>query len=209
MKRIFLHTLTIRIWHWVNAGIVILLTVTGIQLRVPGISILGAYGSAVLLHKYAGFAMAASFLLWLGYSVISRNLRQNYLVRGKDITSLYRQARFYMFGIFMGDENPFTPSASDKFNALQKIAYGSVMFLFTPIMVITGVLFSDMFYFRTVIELIRGPRVLDAIHVIVAYVFLLYLVVHIYMSTLGGSALSHIKAMLSGYEEEPDENSEQ
>jgi thiosulfate reductase cytochrome b subunit len=38
-----------------------------------------------------------------------------------------------------------------------------------------------------------------------AYVFALYLVVHIYMATLGRTASSHIKAMIVGYEEEPDE----
>ncbi len=46
---------------------------------------------------------------------------------------------------------------------------------------------------------------LDAIHVIGAYVFALYLVVHVYMATLGRTAFSHIKAMIVGYEEEPDE----
>jgi Ni,Fe-hydrogenase I cytochrome b subunit len=35
MKKVFLHTLTIRIWHWINALIVIALMITGIQLRVP------------------------------------------------------------------------------------------------------------------------------------------------------------------------------
>jgi hypothetical protein len=35
--------------------------------------------------------------------------------------------------------------------------------------------------------------------------FALYLIVHIYMATLGWKASSHIKAMVVGYEEEPDE----
>jgi hypothetical protein len=48
-------------------------------------------------------------------------------------------------------------------------------------------------------------KVLDAIHVIVAYMFALYLIVHIYMATLGWKVSSHIKAMVVGYEEEPDE----
>jgi hypothetical protein len=48
-------------------------------------------------------------------------------------------------------------------------------------------------------------KVLGAIHVIVAYMFALYLIVHIYMATLGRKASSHIKAMIVGYEEEPDE----
>ena len=47
--------------------------------------------------------------------------------------------------------------------------------------------------------------VVNVLHVIGAYVFVLYLVVHLYMATLGTTAFSHIKAMIVGYEEEPDE----
>ncbi len=35
--------------------------------------------------------------------------------------------------------------------------------------------------------------------------FALYLIVHVYMATLGPTAFSHIKAMIVGYEEEPEE----
>ena len=45
----------------------------------------------------------------------------------------------------------------------------------------------------------------DATHVIIAYVFALYLVIHVYMSTLGRNTFSHIRGMVFGYEEEPDE----
>jgi hypothetical protein len=49
---------------------------------------------------------------------------------------------------------------------------------------------------------------INAIHVIGAYVFLLYLVVHLYMATLGRTVFSHTKAMIAGYEEEPDDPQE-
>ncbi len=42
MKRIYLHPLPLRIWHWANALMVILLIITGIQLRIPGIAALPA-----------------------------------------------------------------------------------------------------------------------------------------------------------------------
>jgi thiosulfate reductase cytochrome b subunit len=42
--------------------------------------------------------------------------------------------------------------------------------------------------------------------VLAAYVFVLYLVLHLYMATLGRTLSSHIKAMIVGYEEEPDES---
>jgi hypothetical protein len=77
--------------------------------------------------------------------------------------------------------------------------------VFTPIIVVTGLSFSDILFFRKYILLLNAMKVLDAIHVIVAYMFALYLIVHVYMATLGLKASSHIKAMIVGYEEEPDE----
>jgi len=205
MNKVYLHTMPIRIWHWLNAVIVILLLVTGLQLRVPGIEILDKFSTAVLIHKYAGYAMAASFLFWLFYVMISRSFGRHYLPRLADGKIMGQQTLFYCSGIFKGKKNPFTPTAAGKFNPLQKMAYGSVMLLFTPVIVVTGILFSDIFYFRHAIDVLYGVRLLDALHVVAAYIFLLYLVVHIYMSTLGHNVFAHTKAMILGYEEEPEE----
>jgi len=210
MKRIFLHTLTIRVWHWMNDLIVVLLAITSFQLRIPDLALFGAYRSAVLIHKYAGYAMAASFMFWLGYSLLSGNIRYNYVFRRKDLAGLFPQARFYLLGIFKGEANPFVPAAKAKFNGLQKIAYMSTMFIFTPLIILTGIVLSDIFYFRTLIySIFGGPRLVDAFHVAVAYVFLVYMLIHMYMAIFLGTRLSHVKSMIFGYEEEPvPENSE-
>lgn len=212
MKRVFLHTLTIRIWHWVNAVIVIALLVTGMQLRVPWIEEsarniglwLPNYSMAVLIHKYMGYAMAAAFLFWLVYILASGSFRTHYILRPSDLPLLKRQAAYYIFGLFSGTENPFTPTEKGKFNPLQKIAYGSVMLVLTPAVVITGILFSDIFLFREVIDWLGGVRLLDALHVVVSYLFLLNLIVHLYMCTMGHHLLDHVKAMIVGFEEMPD-----
>jgi len=205
MKKVYLHTLSIRIWHWINALIVLLLLVTGMQLRMPELELIPKFSMAVLIHKYVGFAMAASFLYWVVYVIANGCFRRYYLLRPADARVMGKQILFYCYGIVKGKENPFTPTAERKFNPLQKIAYSSVMLTFTPVIVVTGILFSDIFFFRRAIDLMYGVRVLDALHVIAGYIFLLYLAVHIYMSTLGHNAFAHIKAMIVGYEEEPDE----
>ena len=205
MKRIYLHPLPLRIWHWVNAFIVILLLITGIELRIPGIATLPANSTALLVHKYLGWAMMISFVFWLVYALISGNLRRHYGIRKQDFQGTFGQAEYYLFSIFKGKENPFRPSPDEKFNPLQKLAYGAIMFVFTPAIVVTGLLLSNILPFRKYILLLNAAKGMDAIHVIVAYVFALYLVIHIYMATLGRNTLSHIKAMVVGYEEEPEE----
>jgi len=204
MKRTYLHPLPLRIWHWLNALLVVILLITGAQLRIPGIASLRPNDPALMVHKYAGWAMAVSFVIWLVYGLVSDHLRRHYVMRRRDLKGVFSQARFYLFSIFRGEENPFLPSPEEKFNPLQKLAYGAIMGLLTPVLVVTGLLYSDILFFRKYILLWDIVGVLDAIHVIGAYVFALYLVVHVYMATLGRTAFSHIKAMIVGYEEEPE-----
>ncbi|MCX5819552.1 MAG: cytochrome b/b6 domain-containing protein [Deltaproteobacteria bacterium] len=208
MKRTYLHPLPLRIWHWLNAFLVVVLLITGAQLRIPGIASLRPNDPALMVHKYAGWAMAVSFVIWLVYGLVSDHLRRHYVMRRRDLKGVFSQARFYLFSIFKGEENPFLPSPEEIFNPLQKLAYGAIMGLLTPVLVVTGLLYSDILFFRKYILLWDIVGVLDAIHVIGAYVFALYLVVHVYMATLGRTAFSHIKAMIVGYEEEPGEPEE-
>jgi thiosulfate reductase cytochrome b subunit len=214
MKKVFLHTLTIRIWHWINALIVIVLMMTGIQLRAPEVGRIARkmavwipeYGMATLIHKYFGYAMVLSFLFWLVYIIASGSFRAHYILRPADLASLRKQTRYYLFGVFQGDENPFIPTAEGKFNPLQKIAYSFIMLVITPLIVITGILFSDIFFFRDVIDRLGGIRLLDALHVVASYLLLLSLIVHLYMCTMGHHLFDHVKAMISGVEEVPEES---
>ena len=204
MKRTYLHPLPLRVWHWVNALIVTLLLVTGIQLRMAGIPDLPPHSTTLLIHRYAGWAMVASGVFWLIYSLATDHLGRHYTLRRRDIKGVFSQTKFYVWSIFKGEENPFQSSPDEKFNPLQKLAYGAVICIFTPVLVATGFLFSDILLVRKYILAWDIVKLLDAIHVIGAYLFVLYLVVHVYMATLGRTPLSHIKAMIVGYEEERD-----
>jgi formate dehydrogenase gamma subunit len=203
MTKVRLHTLPIRAWHWVNAFLIVLLLLTGVQLRAPDLSLFGRYANAVWLHKYAGFAASGSFIFWLIYVLLSKAFWRHYVLKPSDVKRMPGQALYYGFNLFRGVENPFKPSPMNKFNPMQKVAYFSMMTIVTPIVVLTGILFSDVLYFRPYIEAIGGLRVLDAIHVIAAYFFFLYLLVHLYMATMGHTIFAHFKAMIVGYEEEP------
>ncbi len=205
MKRIYLHPLPLRIWHWANALMVILLLITGIEIRISGVAALPVNSPALLVHRYTGWSMMISCVFWFVYSLLSGNLSRHYMIRKRDFKGTFRQVKFYLFSIFRGEENPFRASLGERFNPLQKLAYGAMMWVFTPIIVVTGLFFSDILFFRKYLLLLNAMKGLDAIHVIVAYIFALYLIVHIYMATLGRTASSHIKAMIVGYEEEPDE----
>jgi len=204
IKKIYLHPLPLRIWHWANALMIILLIITGVQLRIPGVAALQPHDPALVIHRYAGWAMVASCIFWLVYSLISGNLKRQYMTKIVDCKGLLTQAKYYLYSMFRGGDNPFRPSPDNKFNPLQKLAYSSIMLFFAPVVVVTGLFVSDIFFVRKYVLLWNLAGVLNALHVIGAYVFTVFLIVHIYMATLGPTAFSHIKAMIVGYDEEPD-----
>ncbi len=204
MKKIYLHALPLRIWHWMNALMFIILLVTGLQLRMSGVADLSPHDPALVIHNYAGWAMVGFYILWLAYSIVSRNLINNYVIRKHDLGGIFGQAKYYLISIFKGEENPFTPSPDNKFNPLQKIAYGSAMFIFAPVIIITGLLYTDISWLRQFILDSKLTGTINAIHIMAAYLFALFLIIHVYMATLGPTPLTHIKAMITGHEEEPD-----
>jgi thiosulfate reductase cytochrome b subunit len=205
MKRTYLHPLPLRIWHWIQAGIVIILIGTGIYLRMHGIAALKAHDPVLLWHKRMGLALVLSTIFWFVYTVWTGNLRRHYGIGKKDVTGMVAQARYYLFSIFSGEENPFKATADAKYNPLQKIAYDAVMFVFLPVLSFTGLLFVDIPAVRRYLLSENLMGLLDAIHLIFAYVVVLFLIIHLYMVTLGDTVFSYTKAMILGYEEQSDE----
>jgi len=209
MSRQELHSLSLRIWHWVNTALILLLIITGVRLMIPDLHLIFDYRGAVLLHKRIGFAMAGSFIFWLSYSIATGSLGKYYPIRSRDLRGFFLQARYYAFGVFTGGTNPFPATAKEKFNPLQKIAYLSTMLFFTPVIVISGIFYSNIMLFRHTILLVGGVRMLDAIHLATAYIFANYFIVHVYMSTMGRTPFSHVKEMLTGRQDHPETAAEE
>jgi formate dehydrogenase gamma subunit len=197
IKNPSLYPLAIRIWHWTNALLFVVLIVTGIQLRAPGFSIFSQYRIVTALHSYAGVASVLSFLFWLFYSIFTGSIK-HYFPHGKDIQDIPQQVAFYVFFVFKGRQNPFSASEKAKFNVLQKMAYGAVMFILFPIIIITGIIFNNIFFFSQFINAIGGLRILDAVHVAAGYACVIFLIIHMYMATLGKTVTSYLKSIITG-----------
>lgn len=208
MKRIHLHALPLRLWHWANALIVIILLITGFSVRMTGLPALRPHDPVLVIHTYAGWAMTALYLIWFAYSLASRHIVRNYSLTGLTARKIMHQTRFYLYGIFTGEENPFRASAQDTFNPLQRITYTVLMFLFVPVIILTGLTFADIAILRHYVLLWKIAGIANALHVLVSYIFALFLIVHVYMATLGPTPFSHIRAMIIGYEEVPDNHEE-
>lgn len=206
MKKIYLHPLPVRIWHWINVLTFLALIVTGLQIRYRDIMNLMTFKFAVDTHNICGFILLGNFLLWLGYYLISGKIKTYVPAFSpkKFIEGSIRQARYYAYGIFVGEENPHHPSPDNKFNPLQQMAYLNIMAMFIPLQIVTGILMWDVKGFSQFISLAGGIKIVDTVHVLLFLFFSSFLFIHIYLATLGHTVTAHIKAMFTGYEEEEE-----
>lgn len=206
MKKIYIHPLPVRIWHWVNALGFLLMIATGVQIRYLDFFEVMSFRTAVVVHNWTGFVLIANFFLWFCFYLFTDKISVYLpeLNAKKYFEDSWRQIKFYGYGIFLGEENPHHPTAYHKFNPLQIMMYQIIMLLFVPLQFISGLLLWDVNRFSVVVALLGGVRVVDTVHVLMFIVFSGFLLMHWYLITLGHTRFAHIKAMLTGYEEIPD-----
>lgn len=209
MKRIFLHPLAVRIWHWVNALGFIILIITGAQIRFGNVMHLFSFETAVKVHSWLGFILLANYFIWLVYYLVTGNVKIYIPPLNHPIAFAKKalvQAKFYGWGIMVGDENPHHSTFDNKFNPMQQVSYLMIMVALIPVQIITGLFLWDPHLFGPTVNLIGGIQIADLIHVLLWIFFSAFIIVHFYLATLGHTPMAHIIAMFSGYEEEHEEH---
>ncbi|MCK5884497.1 MAG: cytochrome b/b6 domain-containing protein [Bacteriovoracaceae bacterium] len=183
-----------RFWHWSQALLIFTLIATGLEIH--GLfSVLG-FGKAVLVHNVA--AVVWSFLLTLIFTwIFTTGEWKQYVPSFKDVDNVLR---FYMYGVFIGEDHPHHSTPENKFNPLQRFTYIAVIFGLLPLQVITGFLFL---FFPELREMgVIGSVDLIAIgHTFLAYSLVAFVMAHVYMITFGKKLSTHLKAMITGKEE--------
>jgi len=212
MKKIYLHPLPIRIWHWINALAFIILIITGAQVRFGNALHLFSFETAVKIHSWTGFILIANYFIWFLYYLLTLKIKIYIPPLNHPIEFLkksIRQAKFYGFGIMVGDHNPHHSTPDHKFNPMQQVSYLMIMALLIPLQLITGLLLWDPKLFSRFVNLVGGIQIVDIVHVLLWIFFSAFIIVHFYLATLGHTTFAHIIAMFSGYEEEEEEEEAQ
>ena len=206
MKRLYIHPLPVRIWHWTNAVGFIALIVTGVQIRYAEVIGLMDFKTAIAVHNAVGFVLIANYFVWLIFYLVTDKIVVYHpeLNPQAYFRKALKQIAFYGYGIFKGHPNPHHASAYRKFNALQSMTYQVVMMILVPLQFYTGAVLWDLNRFAGTVELLGGVRVVDTIHVVLFIAFVAFIFVHVYLTTLGRTAGEHLKGMLTGYEEVDD-----
>ena len=202
---VYMQPTPIRIWHWIHVLSIVTLCVTGAQIRFPDVvNLLGSYKSAVRLHNTAGIVVAASMGFWfLYYAAVSRSIGKVYFLTKENVKhGLVRQAIYYACNYFRGGANPFHATPVDKFNALQKLSYQVIMFVFMPLVIVTGISLLDILHLRNLLFELGGIKLIDGIHFLSACCLCAFLFIHFYLTTLGPTPFSEIRTMWTGWEKE-------
>ncbi|MFC2118888.1 cytochrome b/b6 domain-containing protein [Bacteroidota bacterium] len=204
-KRVYLYPVWIRIWHITNALLCLILILTGVSMQYsqPGSGLID-FQLAVSIHNFCGILLTISYLIYFLGNLFTANGRYYRLGPIGIVKRMLKQAKYYAFGVFKNEKPPFPIGKENKFNPLQKVSYLVVMYLFVPIVIITG---WGMLFPESIIENylgINGFVATDLLHLLSAFVISIFLIIHIYFSTMGSTTYEHFKSMITGYHEEHD-----
>jgi Ni/Fe-hydrogenase b-type cytochrome subunit len=214
------HRLSTRLWHWVNLLALVILFMSGLNIstahpwlywgqwgfqpntawlavhRWPGwATIPGSYNLAVARDWHILFAwvFAVGLLLFLLIALFNRHL-------GRDIVPGRREWRWSAIRADIAAHLRFDfHHGEGKYNFLQQVAYGLVLFVLLPLMLLTGMAISPGFdaAFPWLIDLFGGRQSARSIHFIVAWAVFGFFVVHVLLVLLSGP-IGQLRDMITG-----------
>ncbi len=194
MPKVFLYKRFERFWHWLQALLVLFLVLTGFEIH--GWWKIFGFETAVNVHNFCAYVLIALVVFSVFWHFTTGEWRQ-YLPTSQYLREMIK---FYTSGIFKGEKHPGRKTEISKLNPLQRITYlGLKTFLF-PVQIITGLAYL---YYNTWqgSEQFVGLQTVAVLHVIGAFLFIMFLIAHVYLTTTGETPTSNIKAMITGYEE--------
>jgi thiosulfate reductase cytochrome b subunit len=109
--------------------------------------------------------------------------------------------RFYSYGIFQGERHPYRKAYWRKHNPLQAIAYLALKLVLFPAIWVSGLIYLFYFAWGDVPFAAAGLGWVALIHTATAYAILTFVIIHVYMLTIGHSFAAHVAPMLTGFDE--------
>lgn len=192
----------IRVWHWANALLIIVLIVTGISVHFAGPELpLVEFSLAVSIHNTAGVVLIFTYLFFVVANLASGN-RRHFEPRPPGVWQrMLAQARWYMVGIFRGEPSPHEPTPDEHFNALQASMYWFIMYVLMPVVILSGLIFLYPQFAPDRLFGFDGLLPIAMLHYLSAAAVLFFLVSHIYLGTTGKTVGQMFKMMVTGWHE--------
>jgi thiosulfate reductase cytochrome b subunit len=202
MQKKYIYKQFERFWHWAQAALIIFLALTGFE--VHGSLQLFGFEQAARFHRVASMGLLGLIVFAIFWHVTTGEWKQ-YIPTTRNLKA---QVLYYTRGMFRGEKHPTNKTELSKLNPLQRIVYLSFKIVLVPLTVISGIYY--MFH-KTIDQndiVVISEVKLESIanwHTLAGFLLMVFLVVHVYMTTTGRTVTSNIKAMVTGYEELDEE----
>lgn len=203
MKKAYIYKGFERFWHWTQASLIIFLALTGFEVH-GSFSILG-FEQAARYHRSASWLLIVLIVFAIFWHFVTGEWKQYIPTTNK----LKEQIRYYSYGMFKGEKHPTKKTGLTKLNPLQRLVYLSFKLFLVPVTIVSGIFYM---LHKTIdqndVVMIKDIP-LEAIafwHTLGAFLLMVFLIVHVYMTTTGHTPTSNIQAMITGYEELEDED---
>jgi thiosulfate reductase cytochrome b subunit len=229
------HALVTRLWHWLNAGVLAVMLMSGLMIfnahprlywghyganpdpawldlskvnggiPFPGwITIPSHYSLADARLWHLGFAwlLATALVLYLGWALIGGHLRRDLAPRLAELkpSHLWHDIKAHARLRFP------TGAAALHYNVLQKLAYGAVLVVLLPGIVLTGLAMSPGIdaAWPWLVDLPGGRQSARSLHFLCAGGLVGFFLLHIAMVVLAGP-INEVRSMLTGWYRLPRE----
>jgi thiosulfate reductase cytochrome b subunit len=183
-----------RFWHWSQMALIMLLMFSGFGLH--GLHDLLAFDTAVTLHTYAALALMVLWLFAVFWHLTTGSWR-HYLPTTRGLLAVIR---FYAYGNLRGERHPYRKAYWRKHNPPQALTYLSLKLVLFPAIWVSGIayllypLWNDLAGASGVLYWIAQ------VHLVAAFAILAFVIVHVYLLTLGGPVVEHVKPMVTGFD---------
>ncbi|HZV54293.1 MAG TPA: cytochrome b/b6 domain-containing protein [Rhodocyclaceae bacterium] len=185
-----------RLWHWSQAGLIIFLLLTGFEIH-------GAYANfgfqkAVHHHIVAAWSLVGLWVFAIFWHLTTGEWKQ-YIPTMKKVDAMFK---YYLTGIFTDAPHPFRATVPKKHNPLQRLAYLGVLLFISPMIWISG--WAYIFYgtwHEWGWDKYLSLEWVAFFHTAAAFMMLIFLIAHVYLTTAGHTPTAHITAMITGWEE--------
>lgn len=199
-EKLYFYPIWLRSWHAVNALGILTLIFTGLSMQssVESSHIL-AFNTIVKLHNLAGILVILGYFVFFLGNLFTPN-GKFYIVKPSGFLKRpIKQAQYYAWGMFHGMKAPYPLSEKRKFNPLQKYSYIFVMYLAVPLVIISGI---ALLFPEIIIEHVyafSGVFVTALLHSTMGFFISIFLIVHLYIASIGKSPLENFKSIVTGW----------
>lgn len=200
MAKIYLYTRFERFWHWAQAVLIILLLLSGFEIH--GTWRIWGFEQAHDLHLVCGWLLSGLVAFAIFWHFTTGEWKQYIPTKEK----LGDMVCYYCGGIFKCAPHPFDKNRDKKLNPLQRLAYFQLKIVLFPLQFVTGFLYLCYNDWKA-IGLSGSLEPVALLHTLGGFAFFAFLIIHIYLATTGHTLTSHIKAMITGWEDvEPQQH---